>query len=303
MRSYSILIILCAVLVAFLPLSSQCQTDYSPAKIELKSSVDRSNIPLNQNLTLTVQASWEGEQRRFSITPIIPPQCENLEIFESSSLNESKIEQGITRSLKTFRFVLKPLQTGMGRIGPVQVNYIDNLTQDSSSLSTQPIQVQITQSVERSRSGYKPALIIAIFLVLIYVIYSSRKRAKRIDLSRIEETEKTESKPETLEEKSLRGLNELSEQVRMGRLDNFSTDVYRLLTGYLESKYQIVTSGKTTGNIINSLSSLDLSPDKISLLREVLSTCDRAKFAGERWEKEKYDQILNMTRKFLEQNG
>ncbi len=302
MRFLSISILIFALAV-FLPFSGQCQTNFSPAKIELKSSVDRSNIPLNQNLTLTVQASWEGEQRRFSITPIIPPQCENLEIFESSSLNESKIEQGITRSLKTFRFVLKPLQTGTGRIGPVKVDYIDNMTQDSSSLSTQPIQVQITPANERSRSGYKPALIIAIFLVLAYVRYSSRKRAKRIDLSKITETEKIEPKPESLEEKSLRGLDELSEQVRMGRSDNFSTDIYRLLTGYLESKYQIVTSGKTTDDIIRSFSSLDLTPEKISLLREVLSTCDRAKFAGERLEKEKRDQILNMVRKFLEQNG
>jgi hypothetical protein len=301
MRTLSILIV-GTVLLAFLPLSGQCQTDYIPAKIELKSSVDRSSVPLNQNLTLTVQASWEGEQRRFSITPIIPPQCDNLEIFESSSLNESKMEQGKTRSLKTFQFVLKPLEIGTGRIGPVQVNYIDNLTQDSSSLSTHPIQVQITPSTERSRPGYKPVLIIAILLVLAYVVYSSRKRVKRIEIPGEKETDETEKTVLTPEEKAIKGLDELSEQAQTGRSDNFSTDIYRLLTGYLESKYQIVTSGKTTDNIISSLSSLDLSTEKISLLREVLSTCDRAKFAGERWEKEKSDQILNMTRKFLEQN-
>lgn len=302
MRSLSILILSTALLV-FLPLSSQCQTNYSPAKIELKSSVDRSNVPLNQNLTLTVQASWEGEQRRFSITPIIPPQCENLEIFESSSLNESKIEQGKTRSLKTFQFVLKPLQTGTGRIGPLQVNYIDNLTQDSSSLSTQSIQVQITPAIGTNRSGYKIILAIAIFLILVYVVYSSRKRVRRIEIPQEKENDEIEQKVQTLEEKTIKGLDELPEQVQMGRSDNFSTDIYRLLTGYLEAKYQIVTSGKTTDDIINSLSSLDLTPEKISLLREVLSTCDRAKFAGERWEKEKRDKILDMSKKFLEQNG
>lgn len=302
MRFLSILFLI-FVLAAFLSLSSQCQTNYSPAKIELKSSVDRSNIPLNQNLTLTVQASWEGEQRRFSITPIIPPQCENLEIFASSSLNESKIEQGKIRSLKTFQFVLKPLETGTGRIGPVQVDYIDNLNQDSSSLTTQPIQVQITPATKKNRPGYKIVLAIAIFLVLIYVVYSSRRKVKRIEIPEGKEIEETEQKVQTLEEKTIKGLDELPEQVQMGRSDNFSTDIYRLLTGYLESKYQIVTTGKTTDDIISSLSSLDLTSEKISLLREVLSTCDRAKFTGERWEKEKRDQILNMVRKFLEQNG
>ncbi|HEX7401589.1 MAG TPA: BatD family protein, partial [candidate division Zixibacteria bacterium] len=115
-----------------------CQISTLPVKIELKSSVDRSTVPLNQELNFTIQVSWEGEQSRFMITPVAPPQCENLEISGSSSLNESKMEEEKTKSLKTFQFVLKPLQTGTGRIGPVQVNYIDNVTQDSSSLSTQP---------------------------------------------------------------------------------------------------------------------------------------------------------------------
>ena len=163
--------------------------------------------------------------------------------------------------------------------------------------------MQITPATKKNRPGYKIVLAIAIFLVLIYVVYSSRRKVKRIEIPEGKEIEETEQKVQTLEEKTIKGLDELPEQVQMGRSDNFSTDIYRLLTGYLESKYQIVTTGKTTDDIISSLSSLDLTSEKISLLREVLSTCDRAKFTGERWEKEKRDQILNMVRKFLEQNG
>ncbi len=280
-----------------------CQTSTLPAKIELKSSVDRSAVPLNQELTFTIKVSWEGEQSRFMITPVAPPQCENLEISGSSSLNESKAEDGKTKSLKTFQFVLKPLQTGSGRIGPVQINYIDNVTLDSSSLSTQPISVQITPSTKRNQSSYKIFLVIAIILILIYVIYSSRRKVRKIAVPEEKVSELAEQKPETLEEKVLKSLGQVSEKLQQGRSDDFSRDIYRLLTSYLEVKYHIVTSGKTTNDIISSLSNLDLSPEKVRQLKEILSTCDMIKFAKEGLEKERYEQIAEQVRKFLEQKG
>ena len=280
-----------------------CQINTLPAKIELKSSVDRSAVPLNQEVTFTIQVSWEGEQSRFMITPVTPPQCENLEISGSSSLNESTMEEGKTKSLKTFQFVLKPMQTGTGRIGPVQVNYIDNVIQDSSSFSTQPVSVQITPAIKDSQSGYKIVLVIAIISILIYVIYSSRRKVRKIAIPREQGLEQEEQQPETPEEKVIKNLNEISEQLQQGRSDDFSRDIYRLLTGYLEAKYQIVTSGKTTNDIISSLSNLDLSPEKVTRLKEILSTCDMIKFAKEGLEKGRYEQMVEQVRKFLEQKG
>jgi predicted Holliday junction resolvase-like endonuclease len=278
-----------------------CQTGTLPAKIELKSSVDRSTVPLNENLNFTVQVSWEGEQSRFMITPVAPPQCDNLEVSGSSSVNESKMEEGKTISLKTFEFVLKSLQTGTGRIGPVQIKYIDNITQDSSSLSTQPVSVQITPATKRGQSSYKIILVIAIILILLYVVYSSRRKVRKIAIPDEKASEPIEQKPETPEEMALRRLNEISEQLQQGREDDFSKDIYRLLTGYLETKYHIVTSGKTTIDIISSLPNLDLSPDDVTRLEEVLSTCDMIKFAGGSLEKERLDQLAEQVRNFLEQ--
>jgi hypothetical protein len=301
MRSL-LFLLLSLPLVFCLSLLGNCQTDSIKSKIELKASVDRSEVPLNEKLTFIVQASWEGEQRKFSITPVIPPECENFEIHESSTLNESKIEEGKTRSLKTFRFILKPTQAGAGRIGSVQLNYIDNTTQDSSSLSTQPISVKITPPVQEKGINYKIILAVAIILIFIYVIYSAKRRTKRIELPKEKEIEKVELKEESLEDKTLRRLDEISEQVQKDRLDDFPSDVYKLLTDYLEAKYQIVTSGKTTNDVVNSLSSLDLSSEKTSLLKEIFSTCDLVKFAGEKIEKGKCEMITHQVRKFLEQN-
>jgi len=302
MKRFIPIFITCSVLMFLFSFPAFCQISTLPVKIELKSSVDRSTVPLNQELNFTIQVSWEGEQSRFMITPVAPPQCENLEISGSSSLNESKMEEEKTKSLKTFQFVLKPLQTGTGRIGPVQVNYIDNVTQDSSSLSTQPVSVQITPAIKSSQSEYKIVLVIAIILVLIYVVYSSRRKVRKIAIPQ-EQGSEEEQKQETPEESALKRLNEISEQLQQGQSVDFSRDIYRLLTGYLETKYQIVTSGKTTNDIISSLSNLDLSPEKVTRLREILSTCDMIKFAKEGLEKGRLEQTAEEVIKFLEQKG
>lgn len=299
-KGANVLALLAVVFLTF-PSSILSQADSLQAKIELKSSVDKSEVPLNREVTFTVEASWEGEQDRFSITPIGLPKCENFEILGSSSVNETKIEGGKTVSLKTFNFTLKPTQTGTGRIGSVRLSYVDNVTQDSSTLSTQPIGVEITPSVERRAPVPRTILIFVVAAVLIYVIYSARRRTKRIEIAR-EETKKPMPKDESPEDNTLKDLEAIDRRVQQGDLEAFSSDVYRLLTRYLEARYQIVTSGKTTDSIIDSLSNLDIPSEKIDLLRRIFSACDLIKYAKEPAEKEKCEEIARQAKEFVEQN-
>jgi len=293
-----------AVMVIFLlPLPATCQTDSLSvaARIELKSSVDRSEVPFNRQAIFTVEASWEGEQDRFSITPVGLPECENLEIVGSSSVNETRLEEGKTVSLKTFRFSLRPTQTGTGRIGSVLLGYVDNATQDSSALSTQPIDVQITPSVKERGPVPKTILIFVAAVILIYVIYSARRRTKRIEITR-EETKEPTPEDESPDDKALKNLDAINQRVQQGNLETFPSDIYSLLTGYLEAKYQIVTSGKTTDDIVDSLSNLDMPSERVNLLKSLLSACDLIKYARDRAEKEKCEEIARKAREFVEQN-
>ncbi len=290
------------ILLVFCP-SANCQTDSTRARIELKSFVDRSEVPFNRELTFTVEASWEGEQNRFSITPLVPPQCENLEIMGSSSVNQTRMEMGKTISVKTFRFNLKPIQIGAGRIGSVQLSYLDNATQDSSSLSTQAVEVQIIAPVLNRGPKYKIILLIVVAVILAYVIYTAKKRGNRIELDPQQESVKNTLEEESPEQKGLGQLKSISGQVEKGELGSFSSSVYRLLAGYLEERYQIVTAGKTTNDIIHALAHVDISPERIALLKEILSACDLAKFAAERMEKSGCERMLRKAKEFLEQNG
>jgi hypothetical protein len=280
---------------------ANCQVDSLEAKIQLKASVDRPELPFNEKLTLTVQASWEGEQNRFNITPITPPECENFEILGSSSLNETKMVEGKPKSFKTYEFTLKPTQTGSGKIGSVLFSYVDNVNGDSSSLSTQPISVKIDPPVEKSPRDYRIILVIAIALILMYVVYSAKRRTKRIKITD-QTKEEVKIVEKTLEEKTLETLSGFSPLISGGRADEFSSKVYKLIINYLEEKYHIFTAGKTTTDIVESLSSINLTEDQITLLKDILSTCDLAKFAKEMVGKEKCQEISDKAKKFLEQN-
>ncbi|MFQ6032618.1 MAG: BatD family protein, partial [Candidatus Zixiibacteriota bacterium] len=270
-------------------------------KIQLEAWVDRPELPFNEKLILTVQASWDGEQDRFKITPITPPECENFEILGSSSVNETKMVEGKAKSSKTFEFILKPTQTGTGRIGSVTFSYVDNVSQDSSSLSTQPISVKINPPIEKKAPNYKIILLIAIALIFIYAIYSAKRKTKKIKIAdKTKEEDKVAEK--TLEEKTLETLYALSPLISEGKGDEFSSKVYKLITNYLEEKYHIFTTGRTTNDIIDSLSPLNLPEERITLLKDIMSTCDLVKFAKEMVEKERCEGIKSKVEKFLEQN-
>ena len=296
------LLSLSAVLIFFVSLSANCQTEYVESKIELKSSVDRSEVPFNRELTFTVEASWEGEQGRFSITPVAPPQCEKFEILGTSSLNETKTEEEITKSLKIFKFTLKPTRTGAGRIGSIELSYIDNVTQDSSSLATQPISVQVAPPVKEKLPKYQGVLIIVFNLVLAYLLYSVTIKRRRIKIAAGEKCKEPASEEESLEDEILKKLDAIHEAIQRGEVETFSSDVHKLLTDYLEARYQIVTTGKTSDDIIRSVSSLDLSSERIEMLKRVFSTCDLMKFAKDELEKNRCEEIIIKVREFVEQN-
>ncbi len=282
-------------------LASGGQSQTMETKIKLEAWVDRPQLPFNEELTLSVQASWDGEQGRFKITPITPPECENFEILGTSSVNETKMVEGEIKSTKTFQFILKPTQTGTGKIGSFLFSYVDNVTGDSSSLSTQPIGVTVNPPIEKKAPNYKIILIIAIALIFIYVIYSAKRKTKRIEIS--DQTKEKVKIPErTLKEKTLETLSALSPLISEGKADEFSSKVYKLIINYLEEKYHIFTTGKTTNDIIDSLSPLNLPEEHITLLKDIMSTCDRVKFAKDVVEKERCEELFSKVKKFVEQN-
>ena len=282
------------------PMSEAFPTDPASSKIELKAWADKLKLGSDEDLIFTVQAMWDGELDRFKIEPIRPPECKLLEILGSSSVNETKIMEGKSKTFKTFSFILKPTQQGQGQIGALEFSYVDPVTQDTSWLSTQRIAIQIGPPIKKEKGDA------VIYLVLILVIFFSsftyfviRKREKE---SRKEEIEIKEEVEMSLEEKTSERLSFLEPLLGSEKMEEFFSEVYRLITQYLEEKHHIITSGKTSRELMASLSNLNIDEKRTELLESILKSCDLVKYAKERVRKEDGEEILENLKTILEQS-
>lgn len=274
--------------------------DTTSTKIELKSWADKLEMGSDEQLIFTVQAVWRGELNRFNVLPIRPPECKLFEILGSSSINETKIIQGKSKTFKTFNFILKPGKQGQGEIGRVKFGYVDPLIQDTSWLSTQSLAVQIGPPVKKGSGDaviYLVLILLIFFTTLTYFVI--RKREKE---SKAEESKTVGPVEISLDVKTLENLSYLESLLDKQKLEEFFSKIHRLVTGYLEEKYHIITSGKTTPEIMNSLSSLGIEEKRLGLLEEILKICDLVKFAKESVKTEDGEKVLENFKSILEQS-
>jgi hypothetical protein len=274
--------------------------DTTSTKIELKSWADKLEMGADEKLIFTVQAVWMGELDRFNVLPIKPPECKLFDILGSSSINETKIIQGKSKTFKTFNFILKPIQQGQGEIGRVEFGYIDPMIQDTTWLSTQPLAVQIGPPVKKESGDaviYLVLILLIFFTTLTYFVIRKREKESKGEKPKIEE--KVEI---SLEKKTLEKLSYLESLLAKHKVEEFFSKVHRLLTGYLEEKYHITTTGKTNPEIMNSLSSLGIEEKRLGLLEEILKICDLVKFAKESVRTEDGEKVFENFKSILEQS-
>jgi len=275
-------------------------SDTASSKIELKAWADKLKIGVDEDLIFTVQAVWDGELDQFKTAPVRPPECKLLEILGSSSVNETKIIEGKSKAFKTFNFILKPNKQGYGEIGTVTFVYIEPITQDTSWLSTQPLAIEIGPPIRKGGGG--AVIYLVLFLVIFFTsmtYFVIRKREKQSKEEQIEIEEKIEK---SLEQETLEKFSSLEALLISEKKDEFFSEVYRLITKYLESKYHIITSGKTSSEIMVSLSGLNIEEKRLELLESILKRCDLVKFAKEKVKKDDGEKVLENFRIILEQS-
>ncbi len=272
------------------------EKDSSFLGIELNASVDRSEAPLNQKITYTVELSWEGEQERYKVEMAKALPLENLEISGSVSISQKKVVEGKLKSFKTYKFFLKPLCEGGGKIDQAEFRYVDIQTADTFSLFTQPVMVKIAPPVLKQKKSPLPYLIfilVLIFFSITLIVLRKKEKGGKKESEDIEE--------KTFEEKTKDELSSLRDLLGKKEIDNFFQNLYLVLTSYIELKYHIYAKGKTTIDIFNSLLNLDLDEAKLTLFKEILTQCDLFKYADEKFRKKDLEQILDRFEEILEQ--
>jgi hypothetical protein len=277
------------------------QTDSLKSEIKIEASADKLRLPLNDSLNFTVLVSWEGENNRFLLFPLKPPECTLFEVQGSSTTVETKKEEGKPKTYKKYIFVLKPTKEGRGLIGSVSLSYIDAITQDSSSISTPEIKVQINPAKKSFKLSLPVIAVISSIILLIFLIFFGVYAKKSFERKAKEKLKEVE-KPKSLEKRFKEKLDSLSELLTKGENGKFLDEFYKLALSYLEEKYQVYLKGKTKNELSAVLGNLNLEEKQRDFYLELFSRSELAKFSGKIIEA---DESLSFREKFaliLEQN-
>jgi len=252
-------------------------------------------VPRNRTVKLSIDISWEGDLDRFEIETVEAPELKNLEVVGNSSANRVGQENGKTRAVKSYEFVLRPQVLGMAYVDGSVIKYRDTLTDKSHRLVTNRLELKVTDPIVKRDT--KQMLVIgllgAIFLglsALAWIILQKRREneAKRL---RVQEA----SLP--LEETYLADLK-TNVDLNGGDLSENFSRLSRLCRRYLSEKYEIAAMGLATKEIARELEVLALAKNTIDATTEVLDVCDVAKFSGQ-VEKSKLERAYTLVEEIL----
>lgn len=221
-------------------------------------------VKIGQMAQLTVDLKWKKDEGEYFFAK---PEfsLEGMKIEEVGESNEIFQRGEETWKRKTFRFLLKPLQSGRGRIPPFRIKFSNPAAPDSRGayLEVPPFELKIIPDRSRLfRNAFIAGGLLTLGGVLGWLILKrSRKTLK----------DSEEDRP-SLEERYASFLNNASS----------SQNVYEggeIFCSYLVEKYNLGTEPITAQEIIARLQG-KMSSEEWRTLKGILESLDELRYAG-----------------------
>ena len=207
------------------------------ANIQLKTYLEKDEVPQNGEVVYRVELIWNGELDRYQISNIGDPVVSNLKLRGSGSSNRYFIDDaGNPKSIKQVNFYFTPIEMGMAYIDGIIIQYEDKVMAQKETLSAQRLGAKIVEPLDDPNAGMDLGLVVIISLVIIFVfivIYYLSRFIKQRKLNA--ETEQVQLL--SIEEKYLELLGniELSAENRNETLSS----IVKLLNSYFSEKYNL----------------------------------------------------------------
>lgn len=271
-------------------------------EIRLSASVDQTQVPLNRTVSFTVQLQWTGDLDKYEIHQFDNPLLENFEIVENSSANRVANVNGETRAIQEYEYTLKPKSLGMGYVEGLIITYTDMGNDKEYRLTTNRIDVKVTDPLPEPGSKSWILWVILIFvLVIVVVIFIRQAAKKKAEKKRQAELEAAASVP--LEEQYLEKLKDAvdlsSPDLNVG--DGFAR-LSRLLRLFLAEKFHVAGLEATTEDVITELHNKDLDDRFVNETAESLKKADLIKFSGGAGEKSDLERMYTLIESSLQKS-
>ncbi|UCE18295.1 MAG: hypothetical protein JSV84_15800 [Gemmatimonadota bacterium] len=267
------------------------------ADVVVEAMVDSSRVPFNRNLTLTIKVSCTGDISRYEFQWPNPPDIDRFDIVGSSSANVVSDEGGQRVTVKEFRYILKPVGEGQGRIGPITLFYTDKKSQRDYSLSTRALRVEITEPLTGGSAGVAATLFVPVGLVIVLLaggafFYLRKMRGRK-------EIEVPQQEVKSPEETALEELETVPELRLAGEIKEYYSAISNTLRRYIDRKYALRTVELTTHDIVGNLRLKEVAQEVIAGIEQILNICDMVKFARHEPPPADLDRILSMAHNFF----
>ncbi|MDZ7372756.1 MAG: BatD family protein [candidate division KSB1 bacterium] len=265
-------------------------------EIALHASLDRTQVPLNRTVTLSVELRWDGEPYRYEVADVGTPVVRNLEVLGSGSSNRVEAGSGgQSVVVQTHRFVLKPKELGMAYVEPMSVLYTDTRTGVSQRLRTQRLQLEVTDPVPEGRGGrhWFVYLTAGVGLAAAGGIYYFRRTHGGLPQPEL-------PPPPSWEEQLLAELREavgartLASQVR----DSYA-GISKIARRYLVTRYGLSGLELTTSELLRELRQKTADERLIAQAEELLRRCDQVRFGGETGDFSEVSRLAGMVEWWL----
>ena len=261
--------------------------------------IDQKEVPQNRTVTCTIKVTWQGDLSRYEIEDIESPILTNLEEIGNSSSNSVGDAGGVMQAVRTYEYILQPIELGMAYIDGTIIEYKDTEYGQRHRLVTARMEIRVVKPIREL--SLKPFILAAsaflflAFLVSLGFVFLKRKQAREAEL------EKQAQELIPIEEKYLTDFKGKVDLKSQSVVETFSS-LSKIFRSYLSEKYQIPAMEITTKEITGKLNELAVSENIISQVDEILNSCDVAKFSGGQGEKSTLERAHTLVEDILNKN-
>lgn len=261
--------------------------------VTLSAKLDRIHAKVGERVRMEITVQWSGSAADYNVESTGAPALIGLKIISSQSgVRTNPGEKTLTSRLIVYE--LEPLEEGTAKIGAIELNITDNNSGNTSTLSTEPMELKISPAPaplvnlpeDWRRYALGGGLIVVAFISAGAAISMFRKKKEGSG------TKKRSSQMETTPEEAFhQAMAEASNLRFSGDVQNYVTRMESALLGWFEAKFELPPQ-KWPEELIGEMKNIECLPaDRIANLEEFARRCRAVKFAGVKPSGEELDRM------------
>lgn len=259
------------LLITVLSLST-ISASISAAGISVSQTLSSSEIPFEDSVLFEIELSWDGSQAAYLFPNPLRPIIDRMTIRGFSSSVASVGRDESEQTIKTYRYVLLPKSSGVGRIAPITISYITWPDSLPGELTTSEMTVTIDKPLPpKEPFDYTSiwwlggALLLAAGSLVTVIIRRSRNR-------------KPSEPVRTVVEQFLDELGQLKQEAGADH-KRFQTGLHKILAEFFSRQYGFSPEGVAVEDMKEQLLAVGLTDQAASKISTWFAQAARDKFS------------------------